>query len=183
MKIWKLDFELDEYDNLTLSNKMSIEEIQSFDGRYKKDTWDNLAVVRLEPEKGLLLSDAPGFYSHIPVFNGKAIDVLKKYLEHTSEILPLKNSESSFYAINIIKVIDCINYEKSEFKMFKDGIRIMRFKKYSFLEDKLDGNSIFKIIDEPLGNPFVTDDFRNAVLDNGLTGFKFELAWDSKQEN
>lgn len=180
MKIWKLDFELDKYDNLTLSNKMSIEEIQSFDGRCKKDTWDNPEVIRLEPEKGLLLGDAPGFYSHIPVFNDKAVNVLKKYLAHTSEILPLKNNESSFYAINITKVLDCINYEKSEFKMFKDGIRIMRFKKYSFFEEKLDGNNIFKIIDEPLGTPFVSDDFRNAVLDSGLTGFVFKLVWDSE---
>lgn len=180
MKIWKLDFELEEYHNLTMLNKMSIEDVQSFDGSSKKDKWECPEVVRLEPEKRLVLSDAPGFYPHIPVFNGKAIGILKKYLEQTSEILPLKNSENIFYAINIVKVLDCINYDKSEFKMFKDGKRIMRFKKYSFFKDSLEGSNIFKIIDEPLGNPFVTDNFRNTILENGLTGFVFKLVWDSE---
>ena len=162
-------------------NDINIEEIQSFDGRSQKDKWEIPEVIRLEPEKGLMLSDAPGFYSHIPVFNGKAIDVLKKYLDQTSEILPLKNNEDKFYAVNIVKVLDCINYDKSEFKMFKDGKRIMRFKKYSFFVEIIDDNDIFKIIDEPLGNPFVTDNFRNAVLENGLTGFNFKLVWDSEE--
>lgn len=180
MKIWKLDFELDKYDNLTLLNKIDIDEIQSFDGRTKKEQWGNPEVVKLEPEKGLSLSDAPGFYAHIPVFNYKTITILSKYLCLDTEILPLQNNENRFFAINITKVLDCINYDKSEFKMFKDGKRILRFKKYSFLEDKIDGNNIFKIKDEPLGNPFVTDEFRNAVIINELTGFIFKLVWDSE---
>ncbi|MEL7657125.1 MAG: DUF1629 domain-containing protein, partial [Bacillota bacterium] len=181
VKIWKLDFELDKYDNLTLVNKLSIEEVQSFDGSSKKVYWVNPEVVRLEPEKKLPLSDAPGLYAHLPVFNDKAITVLNKYLEKTAEILPLKNSEDNFYAINILKVLDCIDYDKSEFKLFKDGKRIMRFKKYSFLEDKIQDCHIFKIKDEPLGSPFVTDDFRDVVKSNELTGFIFKQVWDSEE--
>lgn len=181
MKIWKLDFELDKYDNLTLLNKISIEEVQLFDGCSKKEYWKNQEVARLEPEKELSLSDAPGFYPHLPVFNEKAIAILKSYLEETAEILPLQSSEDNFYAINILKVFDCINYDKSEFKLFKDGKRIMRFKKYSFFINKIEGYHIFKIKDEPLGSPFVTDDFRNTVINNELTGFIFRQVWDSEE--
>lgn len=181
MKVWKLDFELDKYDNLTFVNKLNIEEVQSFDGSSKKVNWRNPEVVRLEPKKKLPLSDAPGLYAHLPVFNEKAIKVLDKHLEKTAEMLPLKNNEGNFFAINILKVLDCVDYDKSEFKLFRDGERIMRFKKYSFLKDKIKDCHLFKIKDEPLGSPFVTEDFRNAVISNELTGFIFKQVWDSEK--
>ncbi len=182
MKIWKLNFELDLYDNLMPVNKISIDELQTFDGRSKKDNWRAIKVKRMEPEKSLELSNAPGFYWHIPVFDKRAVDVLNKYLINTSEILLLKNEERDFYAINIIKILDCIDYENSEYKMFKDGKKIMRFKKYVFKQNAINDIHFFKIKDEPIGRPFVTDSFRNSVLDAGLTGFKFQLVWDSEVE-
>lgn len=181
MRIWKLYFEADKYDNLDTFDEMTLEEINSFDGRSKKDNWKAIRVVRLEPEKGLKLSDAPAFEYHMPIFNKKSVDVLHQYLVGTAEVLPLENDEDDFYFINVIKILDCINYEKSEYKTFKNSNRIMRFKKYSFDEEKIGDINLFKIMDEPLGNPFVTDEFRNAVLEAGLTGFKFKLVWDSEQ--
>lgn len=181
MRIWKLDFELDKYDNLTFKEKLSIEEIQSFDGRPKKKYWKNKEVVRLEPEKELAFSDAPGLLAHLPVFSEKAIGVLNKFLENTCEVLPLENSEDNFYAINIMTVLECIDYEKSEYKLFKDGKRIMRFKKYSFIKNEIQDQHIFKIKDEPLGNPFVSDEFRDMVMSSKLSGFVFKLVWDSEE--
>ena len=37
MKIWKLYFEVDQYDNLIPVREFTANEIQSFDGRKKKD--------------------------------------------------------------------------------------------------------------------------------------------------
>ena len=41
MKIWQLNFELDDYDNLVPINEFTVEEIQSFDGRshYNSGIW------------------------------------------------------------------------------------------------------------------------------------------------
>ncbi len=181
MKIWKLDFELDQYDNLTFKEELSIEEIQSYDGRSKKNDWKKKEVIRLEPEKKLILSDAPGLLPHLPVFNEKALRILEDFLSNTAEILTLENKEDNFSAINIITILDCIDYEKSDFKLFKDGKRIMRFKKYSFVETEIKGYHIFKIKDEPLGSPFVSDEFRDKVIKNGLSGFVFKLVWDSEK--
>lgn len=75
----------------------------------------------------------------------------------------------------------CIDYEKSKYKTFRDGKRIMRFTKYVFDEFKIDGLNILKIKDEPLKRPFVSENFKNKIIDNNLVGFKFELAWDSEQ--
>ena len=57
----------------------------------------------------------------------------------------------------------------------------MAFKKYVFLPDIVSGNHIFKISDEKTRYPFVSDEFRKRVIDNNLKGFKFELAWDSEE--
>lgn len=51
MKIWQLQFELDKYDNLIPLKEFTADEIQSFDGRKKKDIWKPCPVKRMEPEK------------------------------------------------------------------------------------------------------------------------------------
>ena len=57
------------------------------------------------------------------------------------------------------------------------------FDKYVFKEcDELLQHDIFKIIDEPVGWPFVTDRFKDIVDANHLKGFVFKLVWDSEKE-
>lgn len=51
MKIWKLKFELDEFDNLIPVKAFSAEEIWRFDGHALKKDWNPLPVKRMEPEK------------------------------------------------------------------------------------------------------------------------------------
>lgn len=177
MRVWHLDFELDEYDNLIPANELTIDEIQTFDGRSKIKDWEPLLVKKMEDME---LSNAPGFYSHIPVLDKGALEAVKDLIEDATEILPLIYDNNEFYALNIIKVLKCIDYEKSKYKTFGDGKRIMRFIKYEFLEDVIRGKHIFKLTDEPLRKPFVSEEFRQRVLNNNLTGFKFELVWDSE---
>lgn len=180
MRIWHLKFEVDEYDNLTPAEEFDLDEIQSFDGRRKINDWKPMIVKKIEDKP---LSNAPGFSSHIPVIDKLALEKLYDIINDFVEILPLQCSEGEYYALNITEVLDCIDYEKSEYKTFSDGIRIMRFIKYSFREDKVNGKHIFKIVDEPRRRPFVSDEFRQRVLNSNLTGFKFELAWDSENSN
>ena len=182
MRIWRLEFGLDEYDDLKTDKEWSIEKIREFDGREHDKDWEKVKVVRLEPEKKLPLSNAPGFFSHIPVIDKRSKDILENYISDFVEILPLINDERDFWAINITNVLDCVDYGKSIYKMFPDGKRILRFKKYSFIEKKLIGENIFKIKDELLAAPFVSDEFKNIVDFNNLTGFKFRLVWDSKDD-
>lgn len=58
----------------------------------------------------------------------------------------------------------------------------MRFIKYVFNEGNINGVDLFKIKEEPLKRPFVSDKFRKRVVEEELQGFIFELAWDSEQE-
>jgi hypothetical protein len=178
LKIWHLDFELDEFDNLLPVKELSLDEIYSFNGSSKKAQWIPITVKKMEDKE---LSNAPGFYSHIPVFDKITLEVVNNLIKDSTEVLPLICSEGEFYIINVIEVLDCIDYDKSEFKTYRDGKRIMRFIKYEFIKNVVDGKHIFKIVDEPLRRPFVSEEFRQKVIDYNLKGFKFELAWDSER--
>lgn len=179
MKIWILDCDVDHYENLTWKGQLDIDYIQSFDGTKKTENWSPMKVQRMYDRE---FSNTPGLSPHIPVFDEKAICVLGDLLAGNAEILPLDCEDGNFYAINVINVMNCIDYEKSQYKTFRDGKRIMRFTKYVFTEKKIEGANLFKTQDEPLKRPFVSEEFRKRVVDNNLTGFKFELAWDSEQD-
>lgn len=179
MKIWILDCDVDNYENLTWKEEPDIDYIQSFDGAEKIKHWNPMKVNRMYDRE---FGNAIGLSPHIPVFDEKAIGILGDLLTDNAEILPLDCEDGNFYAINVINVMDCINYEKSQYKTFRDGTRIMRFTKYVFIEKKIEGMNLFKIKDEPLKRPFVSEEFRKRAIDNNLTGFKFELAWDSEQD-
>lgn len=181
MKIWQLQFEIDKYDNLIPLKDFTAEEIQSFDGRKKKDIWKPLPVKRMEPEKKLELSDAPGF--SIPVFSKKALIILRPLIQNSIEELELQFQEEEYYGINVTTVLNVIDYAKSKYKMYSDGKRIMAFQKYVFRScDELSNYNIFKIIDEPTRRAFVSDSFKHTVEKNDLSGFKFRLVWDSEQD-
>lgn len=181
MKIWQLNFEVDKYDNIIPISELSADEIQSFDGRSKKNTWKPLLVKRMEPEKRLELSDAPGFI--IPVFSKKALEVLFPIVKNSVEVLELKFSEKELWGINVISILDVIDYSKAKYKTFGDGKRIMAFQKYAFrMCDELLSNNIFKIVDEKRRRVFVSDRFKEIVEKNNLSGFRFILVWDSEQD-
>ena len=176
MKIWHLNFELDQFDNLIPEREFTVDEIKSFDGRSHLNKWNPIKVKRMEPEKGLDLSDAPGF--NIPVFSRKAMECLYPLISNNVEILPLDFDEGDYFVINVTTVLDAIDYEKSVYKTFRDGKRIMAFKKYAFIPEVVKNTSIFKISDEKTRYAFVSDEFKQIVEKNNLTGFKFVLVWD-----
>lgn len=148
MRIWKLKFEVDNYDNLIPVKELSVEEIWAFDGHELKRNWKPLAVKRMEPEKGLELSDAPGFA--IPVFSRTALNLLEPLIQESVEVLELLFAEKEYFGINVTSVLDVIDYEKAQYIKFKSSDRIMMFTKYSFkMCDELKKHHIFKIIDEP----------------------------------
>jgi len=119
MKIWQLHFEVDKYDNLIPVREFTADEIQSFDGRKHKDIWKPLPVKRMEPEKELELSDAPGFT--IPVFSKKAMEILRPLIQNSVEELELQFQEAEYYGINVTTVLNIFDYSKSKYRMFSDG--------------------------------------------------------------
>lgn len=62
----------------------------------------------------LELSKAPGFT--IPVFSKRALECLESLISKYVEILPLDFNKKEYLVINLITVLDAIDYEKSSYK-------------------------------------------------------------------
>lgn len=117
----------------------------------------------------------------VPIFSNKAIMLLNKYLEGNIEILSIDFDNEQYKLINVVNLVDGINYQKSQIEYFSDGKRIMAFDKYAFIAKKVEKQHIFKIVEQPRADVFVSDEFRNTVIESGLNGFKFVEVWDSEE--
>ena len=180
MKIYELDFDVSNYVWLKTSKENMRKFCQLFDGKNLKDSWVIPKAERIDPEEGRPLGDAPEFV--LPTFSKRALDALLPLMEGDIEVLPVEFEDSYLYGINVTTVLDnVIDYDLSEYKTFSDGT-IMHFKKYVFKNDAVGEKNIFKISDEDLGSPFVSQEFYDAVRDNGLEGFKLKLVYDDEEK-
>ncbi len=180
MKIWKLIADVNNYDSLMAIDPDFEKDFEALDGRQMIDEWEPIELKRMYGE-GMPLSDFPYFYGR-PVMSDEAINVLSPFINNSVEYLNVLFEEKKYTMVNVTKVLNVIDYEKSEYKTFSDGKKIMRFIKYNFrMCDELLENDIFKLIDEPRRAPFVSDRFKKCVEENKLTGFTFELVWDSEE--
>ncbi len=178
MKIWKLECNVNDYENFQWE-KLDLTYLRSFNGESKLKEWTDPGIKRMY---GRELSNFPGLTSHIPVVDTLSYKCLLKELKDGSELLPIVVDNMDYCMVNVTEVLDCINYDMSEYKLFSDGKRIMRFENYVFHKEVISGKHIFKIKDEPLGSPFVSDEFKEKVLANNLTGFDFKLAWSDEEK-
>lgn len=149
------------------------------DGTPQKDTWWPRKMVR---DNDLPLGDyISKLSSDVMIMQRKAIKQLASIMGNI-EILPLDCDFGDYWAINILDVLDCIDYEKSEFVRFPattgPNPRIMKFLQFAFLPEKIQGHHVFKIVDQPKSHIFVDDVFVEEVRKNSITGFEFIPVWE-----
>jgi hypothetical protein len=194
MKIFEVATDFDNYDVCGLNKEacrklFNLEHLEDwelyfdFDGSSQSNKWWPRVMERFneKPKLGDYISKLGG---EVIILEKKAIEKLKPLMSNV-EILPLICDFGDYRAINVMDVIDCINYEKSDFKQFSAKPanwedwrpRIMRFIKYEFIKEKIEGYNIFKIIDKPQSAIFVNETFVNSVKEHGITGFAFKLVW------
>lgn len=175
MKIWKMRFELDKYNYLIPVKPFTVDEIWAFDGHSLLDTWEP-RKFKLAKKNRQELSDAPGF--EFLILSPRAYDVLQNVMGKSIEVLDVLYDNEKYYGINILSVIDVLDYEKSEYETFDNSDKIMAIDKYCFkITKELEQNHIFKIKEEK--HYFVSEKFKTIVEENHLKGFKFQLVWQS----
>jgi len=184
MKIWELKTDPNNNGALIIPNDEEREKLlfdYIFEGKSISERWQPIKVEGFEVEEGKG-NDTLSFSAGIPAVSEKAVFVLADLLKEVTEILPLDYRKEKYYAINVVQVIDCINYEKAECIRFKNSDDVMDFKKYAFKPELVKDKHIFKIPEHPRAYVLVSDEFRKCVLDSGLEGFDFEELWDSEKE-
>lgn len=120
--------------------------------------------------------DFVSWMSSAPVISEKAHQVLGSLIADHCEVLPLIELRgTSYYAINVLRTIDCLNHADSDILYADDDpLHIIRISSYVLDMDKVIKDvPIFKIPDD-FGAVFVQRHFVDAVIKHGLRGASFE---------
>ena len=115
----------------------------------------------------------------IVLFNQKAKDCLEGVFGDYVEFVPAKYQDDIYYIVNVLNIIDGLNYVKSEFEKLDDG-RPYSINKFSLRPNIVNNISIFKLFLEDRiysTEIFVSQEVKDIVEANGLTGFSFEEVW------
>lgn len=177
MKIWQL-WSDEGYEWFTPTRRLSVEEKHTFDGRSKRDGWVPLALKPLEGN--FICGDFANFLCGMPIVSKRVIEMIGDLLEAEVEVLPTICAGREVYILNITNIVDAVDYKNSDVKYFQNTQKVMAFTKVSFCKEKIQGNHIFKLVERRFSSVYVSDEFRQRIIDNNLTGFRFELIWDSE---
>lgn len=182
MKVWRLRANVNNYDSLIFTNDMDSDKFfeYGFSGKEIGHLWVPLEVKIYEYKQESDCPSLPG----VPVFNSKAVDIVSKFLEGNVELLPLKfiDDNDKYYLVNVVNIKDCIDYKDAVVKYFPNTTKVMKFMKYAFIEEKVKDSHIFKITEFPKSYVFVSDEFRDCIMENQLKGFLFEKVWNSENK-
>lgn len=140
----------------------------------KERTFDKIYPSKYKDEIDKPIGDVFSVEISSFILNEKSYKVLYPYLKNHSQIFKIKSDNKIFYVVNVIDIIDCLNYDKSELKYFSSSGRVMDVEKYVFKTEKLKNATIFKLPEFPKGISYVTEEFKKAVEENNITGFKFK---------
>ncbi len=140
----------------------------------KERTFDKIYPSKYKDEIDKPIGDVFSVEISSFILNEKSYKVLYPYLKNHSQIFKIKSDNKIFYVVNVIDIIDCLNYDESELKYFSSSGRVMDVEKYVFKTEKLKNATIFKLPEFPKSISYVTEEFKKAVEENNIKGFKFK---------
>lgn len=133
--------------------------------------WPRVEVQldRAAPRDG----DFPSLMLAAPVFSEHALDILRPLLGARTEVLPLICGSRSFYLINVLDVINCLDHSRAVVDYDEDGSS-HHVVSYAFHEDSLSGRHVFKVPESQDLDVLVSERFKETVEQNKLKGLIFK---------
>ncbi|MFC4321425.1 imm11 family protein [Litchfieldia salsa] len=180
MKIWLLKKLYGNYETLKFEND---NDSNVFHEGFRGVSMGDLKRIDVSTYNKGRKSDFPAGLLSPPVMSEKAVEVLRSLLEEKVEFVPMHKDNEKYYAINVVNTLDCIDPELSEARTFH-GITI-EYPKIVFKSEVVVSQDIFKYLFHDskkvqVVDVFVSDAFRNRVIDSGLEGFDFIEVWNSE---
>jgi hypothetical protein len=129
-------------------------------------------------------NDFPCLGMLIPAFSGRAVSVLRDFLEPNGEILPLSYKGRTYYAFNCLTIVEILNhletvgaFSHGNYSPKKGLFATATSISYmSVIPERTEGLSIFRMR-ELTTDVFVTNEFVKRVNEHGLNGFDFMKVW------
>ena len=186
MRVYRMEADLAE-KNVTFLGLLDHESFMKFDQELRRGlpVSDAFRFVELERDNSDLrekeFMDCSKLWIAVGtvLFNQKAKDCLERVFGDYVEFVPAKYQDDIYYIVNVLNVIDGINYERSEFRKTGDG-KPYAVNKFSFKPNIVKNIPIFKVFfwKNIYGSDiFVSQEVKDIVEANGLTGFSFEEVW------
>lgn len=186
MKIWELCADVDGFDGFTLvENSKKLELIDMFNGTKLAKIWTPMIVkyingrnIKGKPKRK---GDLSHFLAGAYIVNSIFVDELKGYVEDHAEFLPLIYKNKEYYLMNVTTIINCINHDKSEFEYSPSTGEVMWCKRYSFIEECLEGIHLFRTAEFPRASIFISDELKRRISESRLEGIRFIEVYDSNE--
>lgn len=184
MKVWKIKADMGDYQTLITKEEVGLKlMIDLLSANIQNGKYDYLELKTVDGD-GASESDFILFWnvSGVLITNLRTKLILKDMVRDAVEFIPVKLEDTILYILNVIKVIDAVDYEKTILRRQSNGL-VVGMEKYSFNEILIKEESIFKVFlkDKVCIETYVTEKFRTIVEENHLTGIEFEEVWDSEE--
>ncbi|MWC29701.1 imm11 family protein [Paenibacillus sp. MMS18-CY102] len=178
MKVWEL-WRSAKSTLLTVCTEKDNIFDENFRGKPLASSYEpiKLKVQRIGQEE-----DFPNLASGALIFSKQAQTVIGPLIAPYAEVLEIDHSEISdieIALINVTNVVAALDYGRTTFKYDACSGEISGFNSVHFQLDKVMHNPIFRIPEKPV-KLYVTDEFRDLVIQHELKGFVFEEVWDSE---
>lgn len=158
--------------------------LRDVDGRALRSDWvaPHLNLVTRDDRRQLRAkSDFPGLSGHVLPISERAAEAMRDLWTGAGELLPTEVTGARYWLLNVTRVIDALDRDISQVARLADG-RVMSIEKYAFIGERLDGASIFKLVDEELGWIYFTEEAVSRIRDSGLVGFSSRELWQEGTE-
>ncbi|WP_080835879.1 imm11 family protein [Cohnella massiliensis] len=148
-----------------------------FDGTPKLDLWSPAKVKTATKNS---YKDFPVFLTSKPVISARVKEAIEPFVKDEVEFLPLIHEELDLYMVNVTKVLDCVDWKRSDIQTFKDG-SLAGFNKLVFDFEKIPEDTyIFKFKERATTLVFVTEAFKDLIESHKLKGLDFSEVYDSE---
>jgi hypothetical protein len=137
--------------------------------------WKCRTLTRLSIHGKRPLSDNPYLGANVQIISDRAAHTLGYLLRGCGELLPLKFERDRYWAVNIDRYVDCLDYGNSQLRFFDFSDRIMSIDRFALHSHKIDCDA-FRMPQIPSAH-FVSARFVDLANASGLTGFDFEEVW------
>ncbi|MNW39972.1 hypothetical protein D3C74_170740 [compost metagenome] len=166
--------------SMVLSGILDISEDHPFkcdlNGSSKKSIWKPMKVETLYKKT---YKDFPNFGKD-PVVSAKVRQIIEPYVKDQVEFLPISHAELDLYLINVLNIIDCVDWKRSDVHQMSDG-SFGGFIKLALNFAKIPKDIyMFKIPEMATSWVFVTEAFKDIIEQHKLKGLDFSVEFDSE---
>jgi hypothetical protein len=117
---------------------------------------------------------------HLPAFSERARAIFEPHLKGLGQWVSLDFDEAPYWLFWLTEVRDVLDPEHSKISYFPDGEKVMHIERVVFRPEVAQAPFMWHVLQQPSQYVCVTDSALELVRQHKLTGFSFELLWNSK---